>query len=191
MISATLRSPDSCPEIPIDAYRAALALARREQAELMQRTRKRTKKHAQKARETGYQAGFARGVAESKEEFRAILESLRSSYHIAIDQAREDVMTVARHIVENVIESFVEQHPDQLRHWISDALSRLQHTRGLTLRYHPRYHELLQPFLEESKEIMKSLRDPSLAERDFCLQTDAGDISFAWREMLLSLKTNP
>jgi flagellar biosynthesis/type III secretory pathway protein FliH len=190
MISATLYPPDSRPETSIEAYRAALALARREQAEVLQQTRKRSKRYSQKARQAGYQAGYAHGVAESKGEFLAILEGLRAQYQNVVDQAREDVMTVAHHIVENVISSYVERHPQILRDWITDALSRLQHTRGLTLRYHPRYHVLLQPFLEESKDLMKSLRDPTLGERDFSIQTDAGEISFAWREMLRSLSTN-
>lgn len=190
MISATLYPPDSRPETPVDAYRAALALARRDQATVLQQTRKRSKRYTQKVRQVGYQAGYAQGVAESKAAFLAILQSLRSHYQNAVDQAREDVMTVAHHIVEHVISSYVERHPQLLRDWITDALSRLQHTRGLTLRYHPRYHDLLQPFLDESKDIMKSLRDPSLGERDFSIQTDAGEISFAWREMLRSLSTN-
>lgn len=187
MITATLHPPILTSEVSLETYRSAEALARRDRAKSLIDARKRAKRYAKKARESGYRAGHAQGLLESKREFTAVIEILRSHYRSAVDQAREDVSTIARQILEHLITSYVQQHPEQLREWITAALDTLKHTRGLTLRYHPRYHDLLAPFIEESKEMIRSVRDPSLGERDFSITTDAGEITYAWREMLTQL----
>ena len=190
MITATLHPPESRSDNAVDIYRAAIALARRERAKSLADTRKRAKKHSQRSREAGYQAGYLQGIEAGRQEFKEALSALRSHYRSAVEQAGEEVTTIAHHIVEHVIESYVREHPNQIRDWITHALSHLKGARGLTLRYHPRYHDLLGPFIDEYKDVMKSLRDPTLGERDFSIQTDAGEISFAWREMLQPLSLN-
>lgn len=184
MISAVLYPTTSNGETSVEIYRSARVLARREQAHALLEVRKRARRYSKKARETGYRAGHAQALLESKQEFSEALQNLRRHYQSAVDQARDDVTTIAHQIVEHVIPSYVEQHPEQLREWIAQALENLKHTRGLTLRYHPRYQDSLAPFVEESKEIMRSVRDPSLGDRDFSITTEAGEITFAWREML-------
>lgn len=184
MITATLYPPTSGSEVSLEIYRSTREIARRDRATALADARKRARKYARAAREKAYRDGHARGLEESKREFRETLEALRLHYQNAVEQAREDVTTIATRIVEQLVSSYVEQHPEQLREWITLALDKLKHTRGLTLRYHPRYHELLAPFIEESKEIMRCVRDPSLGHRDFSIATDAGEITFTWREML-------
>lgn len=187
MITATLHPPTAPLEISLDIYRSTRALARRERATSLADARKRARRYAKGARERGYRDGQAQGLAESTRAFSESLGALRHHYQEAVDAAREDVTTIAYQIVEHLITSYLEHNPDQLREWITHALENLKHTRGLTLHYHPRYHELLTPFIEESKDIMRSVRDPSLGDRDFSIATDAGEITFAWREMLSRL----
>jgi len=190
VINATLHPPETRPENAVEIYRAAIALARQEQAKTLAATRKRAKTHSKRSKEAGYQAGYQKGIEAGRQEFKEALEALRGHYRSAVDQAREDVNTIAHNIVAHVIENYTREHPEQLRDWITHALSQLQNTRGLTLRYHPRYHELLGPFIDEYKDVMRSLKDPTLGDRDFSIQTDSGEISFAWREMLQSLSHN-
>lgn len=187
MITATLFPPTSRAETSLELYRCVKALARKEQAQAFAEARKRARRYAKRARDKGYQAGHAQAIVENSREFSKALEDLRRHYQDAVDQARTDVTTIAHQIVEHLITSYVERHPEQLSEWINSALENLKYARGLTLHYHPRYHELLAPFLEESKDVMRSVRDPSLGERDFSIATDAGEITFAWREMLSHL----
>ena len=187
MITATLHPPRHTPETTLETYRYVLKLARREQAELLNRARKRSKTYSRKARESAYKAGFAEGLQEGKEQFSGALRAIVTHYEAAVDRATEDVMTVAHQIVEHVIASYLQEHPEQLRQWILQSLESLKHSRCLTLKYHPRYHHLLTPFTQELEGILKTASEPSLGDADFELETNTGAITFSWREMLRTL----
>ena len=191
MITATLYPPRPTPETSLETYRYVLKKARKEQAELLIRARKRGKSYARKARESGYREGLARGLQEGKEQFSEALRGLVTHYERAIDRATDDVMAVAHRVVEHVIASYVEEHPQQLRQWILQSLENLKHSRGLTLTYNARYQNLFAPFAEEFERILHTVSDPSLRDVDFILETDTGGITFSWREMLRTLSIKP
>lgn len=184
MITATIHPSSNLPEAALQTYRAVLKVARKEQAELLHRARRRSKTYSRKARDSGYKAGLAEGLREGQRQFCAALRALVTQYDSAADRAREDVIAVAHQIVEHLIGSYLQQHPEQLREWILQSVESLKHTRGITLTYNPRYHDILSPYAQEFEGIMHVVSDPSLGNTDFELKTDAGGISFSWREML-------
>jgi flagellar biosynthesis/type III secretory pathway protein FliH len=187
VITATIHPPSDHAEVALQTYRAVLTLARKEQSEILIRARKRGKAYAQKAREKGYQVGLAEGRKEAKEQFSAALTTIVNHYSAAADQAAEDVIAIAHQIVEHVIASYLQEHPDQLRRWILHAVESVKHARNLTLAYNPRYHDVLSKYAHEFQSVMNVVSDPSLGDTDFALQSSAGGISFSWKEMLRTL----
>ncbi len=187
MITATIHPSPHSSEVALQTHRAVLTVARKDTADLLNNARKRSKTHSRKARESGHKAGLAEGLREGQEQFRGALQAIVHHYQAAADRATEDVMAVAHHIVEHLIGSHLQQHPEQLREWILQAVESLKHSRGLTLTYNPRYHDILSSYVHEFKEIMHVVSDPSLGSTDFELRTNAGGVSFSWREMLRTL----
>jgi flagellar biosynthesis/type III secretory pathway protein FliH len=127
------------------------------------------------------------GVAHGKEQFRAALQAIVAHYETAAERAATDVARIAHQIVENLIGSYLEEHPDRLREWILQAVENLKQSRGLTLTYNPRYHESLSRCAHEFSGIMHVVSDPSLGDADFKLKTTTGGVSFSWRETLRPL----
>lgn len=187
MITASIHPPSNHSEIALQTYRAVLIVARKEQTEILLRARKRGKTYAQTAREKGYRVGLSDGMREAKEKFSSALTTITAQYSAAAERATEDVITIAHQIVEHIIASYIQEHPDQLRQWILQAVESIKHARNLTLAYNPRYHDLLSSYAHEFKDVMNVVSDPSLGDTDFALQSSAGGISFSWREMLRTL----
>lgn len=188
MIPARLLPPSHSLELAIASHQAIRKLGRRERAELLHKTRRRSKKYSGKARERGYRAGVERGRHEGLQECRAFIEDLRKLYAITLERARGDVLTVAHHIVETLIGEHIQTTPEILESWIQKAVEHLKSNSILTLRYHPRYEETLGRIVETLPPTIHPVGDPSLQETDFSVETNAGAVTFSWREFLAPLK---
>lgn len=189
MISATLLPPSHSLELAIASHREIRELSRRERAELLRNTRRRSKKYSEKVRERSYQAGLERGRHEGIQECRAILEELRKLYITTLEKARVDVSTIAYHIVETLIGEHIRTTPEVLDLWIQKAVNHLRTNGTLTLRYHPRHEETLKRVVETLPTTIRPVGDPSLRDSDFAIETNAGAITFSWRELLAPLRT--
>lgn len=189
MISATLLPPSHSLELAIASHQEIRKLSRRERAELLRQTRRRSKKYSGKVRERGYQAGIERGRHEGIQECRAILEELRKLYMTTLEKARVDVTTIAHQIVETLIGEHMRTTPEVLDSWIQKAVNHLKSNGILTLRYHPRHEETLKRVVETLPTTIHPVGDPSLKEADFAIETNAGTITFSWRELLAPLRT--
>jgi flagellar biosynthesis/type III secretory pathway protein FliH len=189
VIPATLRPPSHSLELAIASHQEIRKLSRRERAELLHHTRRRSKKYSGKARERGYQAGVERGRNEGIQECRALIVDLQKLYAITLERARGDVLTMAHHIVETLIGEHIKTTPEILKSWIQKAVEHLRINGILTLRYHPRYEDTLQLIIETLPHTIHPVQDPLLREADFAIETNAGAITFSWRELLASLRT--
>jgi flagellar biosynthesis/type III secretory pathway protein FliH len=105
-----------------------------------------------------------------------------------LEKARGDVATIAHHIVETLIGEHIRTTPEILESWIQKAVEHLKSNSVLILRYHPRYEETLKRVVETLPATIHPLGDPSLKETDFSIETNAGSITFSWREFLAPLK---
>jgi flagellar biosynthesis/type III secretory pathway protein FliH len=184
-----LLPPSHSLELAIASHQEIRRISRRERAELLQQTRRRSKKYSGKVRERGYQAGVEKGRLEGVQECRVILEELRKLYVTTLDTARADVAIIAHHIVETLIGEHIQTTPEILDSWIQKAVNQLKSKNILTLRYHPRYEDTLKRIVESLSPTIHPVGDPSLREADFAIETNAGNISFSWRELLAPLKT--
>jgi flagellar biosynthesis/type III secretory pathway protein FliH len=188
VIPATVLPPSEPLELALSNSRALLKASRLECANILTRARKRAARYREKAKELGYRAGLERGTAESSARCAEALESLSALYARTVDAAQRDVALVAYRIVEELIEQHLREDPVLIARWISRAMDHLKTHRGMTLRYHPRYHETLGLIATHIPSGITISMDPNIKESDFAIDTTVGTVTFSWRELLRPLK---
>jgi len=188
VIHATVLPPSESPELALSTARALIHSSRTESAEILTNTRKRAKRYREKAKERGYRAGMERGLADGALECAKIIESLRELYSSTIDVAHRDAGIVAYRIVEALIDQHLRDRPELIATWIKRAVEHVNTTCGMSLRYHPRYHETICRITAHLPSGIVPSIDSSLGEVDFAIDTNVGAIAFSWRELLSSLK---
>lgn len=192
MIPAAVRPPSEPLELALSSSRALLNASRLECASLLTRARKRAARYREEAKERGYRAGLERGFTESSTRCAEALESLGALYARTIDAAQRDVALVAYRIVEELIDTHLREDPELITRWISRAMEHLKTHQGMTLRYHPRYHETLVRIATHLPSGISTSIDTNLKELDFAIDTNVGAVTFSWRELLRPLKpTHP
>ena len=188
MIPAAVRPPSEPVELALSSSRAVLNASRLECASLLARARKRAARYREKAKERGYRTGLERGFTESSARCTEAIESLGALYARTIDAAHRDAALVAHRIVEELIDTHLREDPELITRWISRAMEHLKTHQGMTLRYHPRYHETLGHSATHIPSGMTISMDPTLKELDFAIDTNVGAVTFSWRELLRPLK---
>lgn len=184
MIRALLHPSTSPAPLTLEIRHAIVSQARREAAEILTRAKKRARTHTRRAQERGYDDGLRKGEAQGRDNFIEVIQKMREHYSAAAELARNDVTTVASHILEQTIASHLESNPSCMQLWINEAIDNLKTSRALTLRYHPRYEIILSELLPSLSSRITPLLDPSVGDADFILEGPSGGVAFAWRELL-------